>query len=170
MNNHDRRYCLDSNVLIQAWQQYYSHEICPEYWDVLNDLGHEQVLFIPEQVHEEINKTEDNLTEWLNSSAILVLNTSEKVTNCLSQIFAYDPTHKRLVDSIKQRSLADPWIIAHAMNEAATVVTQEQMNTSNRPDRIKIPNVCRNMGVRCIDEFQLIRELNIQFQCRRVTG
>ena len=32
-------YCIDANILIQAWQKYYSPEICPSYWEVLNDLG-----------------------------------------------------------------------------------------------------------------------------------
>ncbi|MGM0531632.1 MAG: DUF4411 family protein [Bacteroidota bacterium] len=27
------KYCLDANVLIQAWQKYYSPDICPGYWE-----------------------------------------------------------------------------------------------------------------------------------------
>ncbi len=170
MTTNNNRYCLDSNVLIQAWRTYYSQDLCPDYWKILNQLGRERILFIPQEVLDEINKTEDDLTEWLNSSEIPVANTTEDVTLCVREIFERDPSHKRLVDSIKQRSMADPWIIAHAMNAQATVVTQEQMNTSKRPERIKIPNVCKNMGVHCIDDFQLVRELNIRFQCRRATG
>ena len=47
-------YCLDANILIQAWQKYYSPEICPSYWEVLNGLGKKGVVFIPELVYEEI--------------------------------------------------------------------------------------------------------------------
>ncbi len=32
-------YCLDANALIQAWQKYYAPRICPDYWEVLNELG-----------------------------------------------------------------------------------------------------------------------------------
>ena len=60
--------------------------------------------------------------------------------------------------------MADPWVIAHAISEKACVVTKENKETANS-NRIKIPNVCDNMGVRCIDDFQLIAELNIHFTC-----
>ena len=42
------KYCLDSNVLIQAWQKYYNPKYCPEYWDVLNELGKQEIIFIIE--------------------------------------------------------------------------------------------------------------------------
>jgi len=30
-------YCIDANVLIQSWQKYYSPDLCPDYWDILNE-------------------------------------------------------------------------------------------------------------------------------------
>jgi hypothetical protein len=56
------KYCLDANVLIQAWQKYYARDICPEYWELLNKFGQEGKLFIPALVHEEIARTEDDLS------------------------------------------------------------------------------------------------------------
>lgn len=47
MSTQQQKYCLDTNVLIQAWQKYYSPKICPSYWDVLNRLGIENKIFIP---------------------------------------------------------------------------------------------------------------------------
>ncbi|MEJ2616515.1 MAG: DUF4411 family protein, partial [Ignavibacteriaceae bacterium] len=57
------------------------------------------------------------------------------------------------------------WVIAHAMKEKATVVTKEEKVTALSSRRIKIPNVCDNMGIRWINDFQLIEELNIKFSC-----
>jgi hypothetical protein len=45
-------------------------------------------------------------------------------------IFAAKPFHRNLVDNTKKRSLADPWVIAHAINENATVVTKEEKVTA----------------------------------------
>jgi hypothetical protein len=83
----------------------------------------------------------------------------------LKNIYANNPAHKRLVDSAKQRSLADPWVIAHALKECATLVTKEEIITATNTTKVKIPNVCDNMGVLCINDFQLVEELNIQFSC-----
>jgi hypothetical protein len=51
-------YCLDANVLIQAWQKYYAPEICPGYWEILNNLGKQGRIFIAEEVKNEIVVTD----------------------------------------------------------------------------------------------------------------
>jgi predicted nucleic acid-binding protein len=158
------KYCLDSNVLIQAWTTYYSPAICPDYWSVLNDLGHQRKILVPNMVFEEIIRTDDGLAKWLKSSDIPRLPQDERVINCWKAILAKDPSHKFLVDNIRQRSIADPWVIAHAINEGACVVTKENKETA-RTTRIKIPNVCENMGVPWVNDFQFIQELNIRFSC-----
>jgi predicted nucleic acid-binding protein len=147
MSSENKRYCLDTNVLIQAWQKYYSPKFCPDYWSVLSEMGNQGKIFIPQMVNEEILRTDDDLSKWLRTSKIAVLKIDSNVTNFLKTIYAADPTHKNLVDNTKQRSLADPWVIAHAINENATVVTKEEKITATNTNKIKIPNVCDNMGI-----------------------
>jgi len=165
MSSNTDIFCIDTNVLIQAWQKYYSPDFCPDYWDILNKLGTQGKIFIPEVVFDEINQTEDNLFEWLKKSNIPIKTINEQVSKCLQDIYAKDELHKCLVDNTKARSLADPWVIAHAINEQAIVVTKEEKVTAVNSRRIKIPNVCDNMGVACINDFELIRRLNIKFNC-----
>jgi hypothetical protein len=52
------------------------------------------------------------------------------------------------------------------MKESATVVTKEEKITALNSNRIKIPNVCENMGIAWINDFDLISELNILFTCK----
>lgn len=159
-------YCLDANVLIQAWQKYYSPKFFPDYWKMLNHFGSLGKIFISEMVYGEIVRTEDDLAEWLKKSKIKVLKIDEPVTKYLQAIYAKNPLHINLVDNTKARSLADPWVIAHAMNEKATIVTKEEKITALNSTKVKIPNVCENMNVRCINDFQFIEELNIKFECK----
>lgn len=158
-------YCLDANVLIQAWQKYYSPSLCPDYWGRLNDLGEQVMIFIPEAVKDEILKTEDELSQWLKSSKIQVRDITEPVTYYLRQIYNANPVHKNLVDNVKGCSLADPWVIAHAMTDSAVVVTKEEKITAQNTTKIKIPNVCENMGVRWMNDFEFIAEVGMRFSC-----
>ncbi len=167
-------YCLDANVLIQAWQKYYSPDLCPDYWDILNKLGNEGRIYIPEEVKNEFavtddkEKTEADLSKWLKRSSIPVYKPTEEVIKCWQNILQANPIHKLLVDSAKGRSLADPWVISHALNKKATVVTKENPITSiNAKKPITIPNVCENMGVRWIDDFAFVKELGLKFSCKR---
>jgi hypothetical protein len=54
----------------------------------------------------------------------------------------------------------------HALKEGAILVTKEEKITATNTTKIKIPNVCDNMKVPWINDFQLVEELNIQFSCR----
>lgn len=155
-------YCLDTNVFIEAWNKYYHKDFAGDYWRKLDDLAKAEVIFATEEVKREIDKIDDALKEWLRGREYFFRKIDDKVQECLEQVF-HDPKHHRLVDSTKQRSIADPWVIAHAMAMDAVVVTKEQFET-NQTKRIKIPNVCEAMGIEWIDDFEMVRRLGIQFK------
>lgn len=157
---------MDANVLIQAWQKYYRPAICPTYWDVLNKLGNQHRIFLSELVYEEITRTEDDLSKWLKESQIPVEKITESVTKYLQHIYLSKPVHKKLVDNTKARSLADPWVIAHALDKNVTVVTKEEKVTALNSKKIKIPNVCDNMCVKWINDFDFIEEVGIFFDSK----
>jgi hypothetical protein len=46
MSQQEQKYCLDANVLINAWNQYYSKTISSGYWEILSRLGHGGVSMI----------------------------------------------------------------------------------------------------------------------------
>jgi hypothetical protein len=163
-------YCLDANVLIQAWQKYYSPKFCPDYWKILNELGRQGRIFLAEEIHQEIVRTEDELTGWLETSEIPINKTDGNVIACWRKILDSNPLHKLLVDDVKGRSLGDPWLIAHAMNAKAIVVTKEVLLTAANSTKIRIPNVCDNMGVPWMDDFGFVRDLGIQFMCSLEDG
>lgn len=165
MSQLQQQYCLDANVLIQAWQKYYSMKLCPSYWDFLNDLGNANKIFLPEHVRVEITRTEDDLAAWLQQSRIPTYDVDGPVSLALRDMFGKNPMHQTLV--ARGRSLADPWVIATAMATGACVVTKEEMITAQNSTKVKIPNVCKNMGVRCIDDFQFLHEVSASFSCNR---
>ena len=117
-------------------------------------------------VYDEITTTDDDLSKWLKKSNIPVIGIDEEVTKILKYIFESNPSHKNLVDNTKHRSIADPWIIAHAINEHVTIVTKEEKVLAANSTRIKIPNVCDNLGVPWINDFQFIDTLDIKFSCK----
>ena len=57
---------------------------------------------------------------------------------------------------------ADPWVIAHALEDRGIVVTKESFT---RPDaqKVRIPDVCDNFSVKCVDTLQMLKELSAKF-------
>lgn len=65
-----------------------------------------------------------------------------------------------------QEKIADPWIIAVASLEKATIVTSEN-RISNLKDGIpkknaKIPDIADEFNIQTIDLFQMMRELHFK--------
>lgn len=64
--------------------------------------------------------------------------------------------YPRLVDTRRNRSGADPFVIALASIEGCTVVTNE--GPSNNPAKPHIPDVCQALQVPCIHLVQMARQ------------
>ena len=154
------KYCLDTSALIQPWNSYYSIALCPQYWDLLHGLAQQRIVFCTQLVAREIEKEDDELAKWIKQRPFLFWDVTPNVQHNLRKILA---SHRELVDVKKDRSMADPWVIAHAMTENATVVTKEGF----APRKIKIPDVCRDYGLRCIDDIEFVREIGITFTAQR---
>ena len=57
---------------------------------------------------------------------------------------------------------ADPWLIATAALTGEIVVTQEKLVASNS-HKIKIPNICKDFNVQCINTFNMLKDLDAKF-------
>lgn len=154
------KYCLDANVFIEGWNKYYSMALCPTYWEIIDSLAKEGRLFSPIEVKKEILKEDDGLAAWIKSKPYIFKDINTNVQVHLRDIMA---SHPRLVDSTRQRSIADPWVIAFAIEENAIVVTKE-MPTGPNSRRIKIPDVCKDLRVPWMDDFEFAKEIGITFQ------
>lgn len=154
-----KRYCLDTGVFIEGWNRYYSMELCPQYWLILDDLAKKGAIFAPIEVKREIDKIDDGLKEWIKYKPYLFKEITIEVQEHLRKIMA---KHGRLVDSIKQRSIADPWVIAYAIAEKAVVVTKETP-AGSISNRIKIPDVCIALNIPWMNDFDFAKEVGIRF-------
>ncbi len=63
------KYILDTNVYIEAYKGYYHPDIVPVYWEILLELGRENVIKSPKQVRNEI-KIQNKPSESNNSNKI----------------------------------------------------------------------------------------------------
>ena len=57
--------------------------------------------------------------------------------------------------------MADYWLVAHALAHDYVIVTHEIPAAT--PRRIKIPNVCIGLNVRCINPYQMLRQEQARF-------
>jgi hypothetical protein len=111
-----------------------------------------------EEVYGELSRKSDELHDWVKDRKQMLVPTDEAVQYRVIELLAVYP---RLVDTLKNRSAADPFVVATAELCGAVVVTGEVL--TGKMDKPRIPDVCRARGIRCITFLEMIRELKLTF-------
>ena len=110
-------------------------------------------ILIIDEVFRELERKDDEFYKWVKQRDAMIVSIGEEVQRHVVDIVA---KHPRLVDTKKNRSACDPWVIALARVRGLTVVTGEKATGNLK--KPKIPDVCRNLGVPCLEIVDFFRE------------
>ncbi len=158
-------YLLDANVLIRAHEDYYPIDRIPQFWAWLAGLGEDGIAKVPYEIYGEIAVSTGPLHDWLTDAIISkVMRFDQRIdpTNLntvLVQGYAPD-----LNDSEIEEIGQDPFLIAYALADinGTTVVTKEVSAPAKQRANRRVPDVCKNFSIRCINDFVFYRELNFK--------
>ena len=147
-------YCCDTSSLIHAWRRAYPPKSFKSFWSRLGDLMDDGRLVSSIEVYGELEKKDDDVFVWAKTHKAMFLEIDEDIQGAMLFVMAKYP---RLVDTVKGKSGADPFVIAQALcaNPQLVVVHQEGGGSLKSP---KIPFVCDQESVRNIDLLTLIDE------------
>jgi hypothetical protein len=162
-------YLLDANVFIEAKNRYYSFDICPGFWEWMDQAAPAGTSHSITKVYDELVAGNDGLAKWIKSRKDgRFLDVSDPPTQ---QAFAkvaqtvqrgpYTPEAKR-----KFLSGADPWLVAKAMTISAVIVTHERADPKSIR-RVPLPNICSNFCVSHTDTFRHLQKLSVCFDLRK---
>jgi hypothetical protein len=112
-------------------------DVFPSLWEKLEDLIKKGLLVSHEEVFNEIAQQDDMLEKWAKKNKSLF----KKPTPNQSKIIALT---KELKDA-KQKML---WEIKRL------IVTEEKIKGT----KVRIPLVCQNYGIECMDRIEMFRE------------
>ena len=110
------------------------------------------------QFQYEDSEKEDDLFKWAKSQKKLFHVLDAETQVALREVMAQFP---RLVNTQKERSTADPVVIALARVKSFAVITGEK--AAGNDARPRIPNVCDFYSVRHLTLPELIRERRWRF-------
>ena len=156
-----RKYLLDSNVFIQAKNQYYGFEFCPAFWEWL--IRNRQIVVSLDKVKEELVDGGDSLSEWVKGEGkVLFQDFDEKALSFFEGIneylrrYGYEPS---AITSFQQD--ADYYLVAYAKAHNFSIVTLEVPGGSK--NKVKIPDVCVGTKVDCINTYKMLRAEKARF-------
>ena len=146
-------YSIDTSAILHGWHRAYPPAKFRSLWERLTELIQEKQLVATEEVLVELEKKDDEVYKWAREHNEMFIPIDEEIQNVVQDILK---NYRKLLDTRKSRSGADPFVIALARIKNCTVVTNEP-KTGN-PSRPNIPDVCEPLDIRCIDLLQLIME------------
>ena len=166
-----RLYLLDANVLIEANAEYYPPDRFPHFWFWLARMAKQGTVKIPAAILDEItpNDSDEPFTSWFSQNRH-DLQLDEPINDeLLNRVYHEGYGFDHNPDPGQLEILRnDAQLVSHGLIDAAArrVVTMERRQTPQDtlplPHNRRVPLVCHQLGIRCIDTFDLIRELDFR--------
>lgn len=163
-------YLLDANVFIQAKNLHYSFDFCPAFWDWLDVTNGRRCVFSIAHVREELLAGDDELSQWTRQrDGGFFLAPDEAIVPSLGTVSGW-ALHGRYEPAAVSAFLQDTdyYLIAHAHAHGHTVVTHEVPSASTK--KVKIPNACIGVDVRCMSPYEMLRVERARFVLGTGTG
>ncbi len=156
-------YLLDANVFIEAKNRYYGLDFCPAFWDWLrveNTGGH---VFSIEKVGDELAAGADEVSTWAAPLGPgFFLPVEPAMLDSLRRVSAWATSQGYEPSAVATfLQAADYYLVGQALALGYAVVTQELPSPSLK--RIKIPDACVGLGVRCVSPFEMLRNQRARF-------
>lgn len=156
-------YLLDANVFIQAKNLHYGMDFCPAFWEWIVAQHVQGGIFSIEKVGDELGAIDDELSAWaVDRGPAFFMRADPEVLPAMTRVSTwatgqqYEPA---AVNTFLQK--ADFYLVAHALAHQHTVVTHEVPSPSTK--KIKIPDACVGLGVRCVSTFDMLRNSRARF-------
>ena len=146
-------FSLDTSGILDAWVRHYPPDVFPTIWSSMDVSAKNGEIFVIDEVVRELERKDDDIYKWVKQREAMVVPIDAEVQSQLMEIMS---KYSRLVDTKKNRSGCDPWVIALARARGLTVVTGEKATGNLK--KPKIPDVCKELGVPCLEIVDFFRK------------
>lgn len=152
-------------------------DIMPLFWERFLEKVKVYDIRIIEEVYDEIQQQKDDLSIWLkeNKKHFNVQETDREILRYYQVIINKMQNEKRIerkkmvqkynaaaLEELQEVSNADPFIVAHAMSHALSIVVTNEKYEKDIVRKVKIPNMCKKMNVRYIDFLTFLRKIDFE--------
>lgn len=155
-------YLLDANVFIQAKNLQYGFDFCPGFWDWIDQQAASANVMSIDKVLDELKAGGDELSVWAAARSGLFAAPDGAVIGGLQSVSEWAVSAGYDVAAVTTfLQGADYYLVAHAHAHALTVVTHEV--PANSVKKLKIPNACIALGVKCMTPYEMLRVERARF-------
>lgn len=157
----------DTNALIRSGRDYYRFETFPGFWDWLAAAIRDGTVVLLPEVLGELKPRSTAFKDWLSvhgkashppATTMPIQDAYAEINRSLNvPIFAPSSV-------LKFKEGADYHLVAWALAGNHRVVTlEEKASATKRPRAVKIPDICHDFDIPCINPFQMLSDHGARF-------
>jgi hypothetical protein len=163
-------FVVDSNFFIQAHRATYPLDIATGFWTKVHQLAHSEKIISIDKVRDELYNKNDELEAWCrNNLPIDFFKSSTEILNEYARVIDWAMSKKdhylqNALHEFLDADVADAFIIAYCLAQPYNrfLVTQE-ISEPTRKNKIKIPDCCNALDIKCLNTIEMFRELGETF-------
>ncbi len=148
-------FIIDTDSLINL-KRNYSTNVFISLWDNIEEMILNKELISLKEVQAELSKEDRNFwTDFHDTTGNFFIEASNEEMDNLKELEGFEVYDTLWCDG---ESLADPILICVGLHNDYTVITQE-----NQRSEMRIPFVCNELGVNCLNTNQFFENQNWKF-------
>lgn len=153
-------YVLDTSFIIQLHENYY-RETFATLWEHFDEMLATGQFTSTREVKRELEDQNDAASEWAEQNGKLFTTPTAEEGKFVAGIYAVKHFQQNIETKkiLKGGKNADPFVVARAFVVKGTVLTMEQL----KPHAAKIPNICDQFKLPCMDMRQFMVAENWKF-------
>lgn len=147
------KYSLDTSAFLVPYRNWIPPDLVETLWQLKSDLIQANDIVASREVYIEIAQTDDALHNWVKERRDMFIDVDEVQQGHVEAIVNRFPDW---VNYEARRNVADPYVIALAMQHDLQVVSYERGGSEDNP---KIPFVCKEYGVDHLLYTDFVRQI-----------
>jgi hypothetical protein len=156
------KYVVDT-CSFTALRRIYPPDVFPGAWQAVSEMAECGRIISSAEVLIELEDQEDIVTDWARNYRQIFIPLLTEIQQKAVEILGKFPN---LLDLNNQKSNADPFVIATAIINGCVIVTEEEP-TGGGAKLIKIPNVCKAVGIQCIHLLDMLRAEQVRLDIQK---
>ncbi len=158
-------YCIDASSIVNLFHHQglpyspYRADIFEGLWTKLDEIINNGQLISHITVFKEISKKDDEAKRWCERYKKIFIDINDCQIEQIEKIKTkYSKSHWEAEINRKGQEWADPWVIALAICEDATIVSDEK----NSPDRI--PYIANHFGINSLNLMDFFKDIGLKLK------
>jgi len=152
-----RKYVIDTGPIIDF--KHYYEDIFVSLWDRFEELVEDGIIISSIEVYRELKKRDDDAAQIAEKYKQIFLKPEVEEQNYVREILSNHRELVRFRNIAGGAPVADPFLIAQAICNKATLITTEKL----KPNAHNVPNICEEYGIQYLNLKNFFIQENWKF-------